>query len=194
MSIIVAVRKGGRIAVAADTMHFCGSRREHPDNLTRSSKILKVGTSYIGGVGWRAYDNILQHYFRAMKRPPVLRDEVTIFDCFLKLWQKLRDKYQVVNDQPDDQDPGPFANIDSSFLVVNRRGIFEVSHDLSVVQFEQYAAIGSAEKYAFGALECLYETKRTARQIAVKAVGTAIHFDNHCGGEIECNDVKALRE
>jgi len=189
MSIIVAVRKAGRIAIAADTMHFYGSRREHPDNLANGTKIRKVGASYIGGVGWSAYDNILGHYFKSLKRPPVLRNEEAIFECFLKLWRKLKDRYQVVNDQPEGDDPGPFADLDSNFMIVNRYGLFEVSSDLAVVQFEKYAAIGSAHKYAYGALHALYASNRTAQQLAIKAVEAGIHFDNNCGGEIECHDV-----
>jgi ATP-dependent protease HslVU (ClpYQ) peptidase subunit len=185
MSIIVAVRKSGQTVVAADSMHFYGSRREHSDNLTDRPKVRRLGTSYIGSVGWSVYDNIMTHYFKALKRPPALRDEMSIFDCFLKMWRTLKQRYQVVNDQPQSNDDSPFADLDSEFMVANRHGIFQVDSDLSVTRFEKYLAIGSGYKYAYGALHTLYDTRRTAEQVAVQAVKTAIHFDNSCGGEIQ---------
>jgi ATP-dependent protease HslVU (ClpYQ) peptidase subunit len=185
MSIIVAVRKDGHPVIAADTMHFYGSRREHTDNLTNRPKIRKLGRSYVGGVGWSAYDNILTHYFQSRKRPPSLMNEMAIYDCFLKMWRTLRDRYQVVNDQPQSDDESPFANLDSEFIVVNRNGIFQVDSDLTVVQFEKYLAIGSGHKYAYGALHVLYGSRRTAEQIARAAVQAAIHHDTNCGGPIE---------
>jgi len=189
MSIIVVVKKAGRTVLAADTMHFYGSRREHTDNLANRPKVRKVGTSYVGGVGWSVYDNIMTHYFKAMKRPPVLLNEMTIFDCFLKLWRTLKDRYQLVSDKPQGDEESPFANLDSEFVVVNRNGIFQVDADLTVTRFEKYLAIGSGDKYAYGSLHTLYDTKRGAKEIAVQAVQTAIHFDSTCGGEIECYEV-----
>ena len=189
MSIIVAVSKANRIVIAADTMHFYGSRREHADNLANRPKVRKVGRSYIGSVGWSAYDNIMTHYFASAKRPPSLLNETAIFNCFLKMWRTLKDRYQVVNDQPQSDDPSPFANLDSEFVVVNRNGIFQVDSDLTVTRFEKYLAVGSGDKYAYGALHTSYNRMRTARQIAMQAVEAAIHFDTNCGGDIECISV-----
>ena len=186
MSIIVAVSKGRQIVLAADTMHFYGSRREHTDNLPHRPKVRRIGASFVGGVGWSVYDNIMLHYFRSRKRPPALNNEMAIFDCFLRLWRALKDHYQVVNDQPQKDDESPFASLDSEFLVANRHGIFQVDSDLTVTRFAKYAAVGSGDRYAYGALHQLYDTKRTAEAIARAAVATAIHFDNTCGVQIEC--------
>ncbi len=134
MSIIVAVNKGGRPVSAADTMHFYGSRREHTDNLTNRPKVRKIGASYVGGVGWSVYDNIMLHYFRSRKHLPALNNEMAIFDCFLRLWRALKDHCQIVNDQLQKEDESPFASLDSEFLVVNRHGIFQVDRDLTAAK------------------------------------------------------------
>lgn len=190
MSIIAAVCKNDHIAVAADTMHSTGTRREHPDNLAGRSKLRRVGRNLIGGVGWSVYDNIFDHYLGKLSRPPRLNNERAIFEFFLKLWQTLRSKYQVVNDQPDRDDRSPFCDLDSEFIVVNRQGIFEVSSDLSVMRFERYLAIGSGDRYSYGALHTLYGSRRSAEQIAKQSVEAAVFFDQQCGGPVEVISVK----
>jgi len=185
MSIVVAVKKNGRVAIAADTMHTTGSRREHIDNLVAQSKLRRVGRAVLGGVGWSVYDNILDHYLAGYRRAPQLRNEQAIFSFFLKFWKSLREKYQVVNDQPDREDRSPFCDLDSEFIVAHARGIFLVSSDLTVMQFEKYVATGSGDKYAYGALHILYDSRKTAEQVARQAVEAAVHFDQSCGGSIE---------
>ncbi len=190
MSIIVAVRKGDQIALAADRMHSSGSRREHEENLVASTKLRKVGACCMGGVGWSVYDNILDHYLGTFSRAPSLNSEQRVFEFFLKFWKAIRKKYQVVNDQPDRDDRSPFADIDAEFMIGSPKGIFSVSRDLSVMEFTQYAAIGSGEKYAYGAMHALYKSKRTAEQIAKAAVEAAVHFEQTCGGT---TDVVVIR-
>lgn len=186
MSIIVAVRKSSSIVVAADTMHATGSRREHADNLVARSKLRKLGRSCVGGVGWSVYDNIVDHYLATLKRSPRLGDERAIFDFFLKFWKAMRQRYQVVNDQPNrEDDRSPFVDLDSEFMVANKNGIFQIASDLTVMQFEKYVAIGSGERYAYGVLYALYDTRHTAEQIARRAAEAAIHFDQSCGGTID---------
>ena len=190
MSIIVAVRKGDQIVLAADRMHSSGSRREHEENMVASAKLRRVGSCCLGGVGWSVYDNILDHYLGSFKRAPSLVSQEKVFEFFLKFWKAIRKKYQVVNDQPDRDDRSPFADIDAEFMIGSSKGIFAVSRDLSVMEFAQYAAIGSGEKYAYGALQALYKSKRTAEQIARAAVEAAVHFEQTCGGS---TDVIVLR-
>jgi ATP-dependent HslUV protease subunit HslV len=185
MSILVAVKKNDRVAIAADTMHSTGSRREHADNLVGRSKLRRVGRSVLGGVGWSVYDNILEHYLNRYKRPPSFRDERAVFTFFLKFWKTLKDKYQVVNDQPDRDDRTPFCDLDSEFIVASPRTIYQISSDLTVMQFDKYVAIGSGERYAYGALHALYDSRRSADQIARQATEAAVHYDQYCGGKVE---------
>jgi len=91
--------------------------------------------------------------------------------------------------QAQGDEESPFASLDSEFVVVNRNGVFQVDADLTVTRFEKYLAIGSGDKYAYGALHTLYDTKRGAKEIAFQAVQTAVHFDSTCGGEIECYEI-----
>ncbi|MHC4091630.1 MAG: hypothetical protein ACYSVY_15395 [Planctomycetota bacterium] len=183
MSIIVAVTKRKRTVVACDTVCFCGGQRESPDNVVQC-KVRQVGSSLIGSSGWMLYDNLFDHYLRR-RRPPAFTNEHAIFDFFIKLWKALRKDYTLVNEQPDKGSEGPFGDLAADFLIGNRQGIFGVDSNLTVLRFKRYYAIGSGAPYAFGALEILYDSQDDPAEIARRAVDTAVHFDERCGGQAE---------
>lgn len=189
MSIAVAVRKGRSIAVAADTQENFGDRRVlRADH--HSSKIMRVGSSYVAQTGWGLYENILTDYLRKAGTPR-LRGEREIFAFFNRFWKRLRKDYSFVNDQPVDDDKSPFADLDSSFLVVNAGGIFHVTGQMSVTRFGRYDAIGSGAPYALGAFHALFETSARAEELARRACDAAVTLDVSCGGELDVFTVKA---
>ncbi len=118
MSIAVAVSKHGKTVVAADTQENFGDRKVLRTN-HRSAKIMKVGASYLAQTGWGIYENILTDYLSKAEAPR-LRNETEVFTFFVRFWRQLHKKYSFVNDQADDDDKTPFADLDASFLVVNR--------------------------------------------------------------------------
>jgi ATP-dependent protease HslVU (ClpYQ) peptidase subunit len=189
MSIAVAVRKGNTIAVAADSQENFGDRKVVGVN-HRASKILELGGSALAMTGWGVYDNVFSDYLRA-RRPPRFASEREIFVFFVKLWRDLRRRYSFVDDQVQDEDRSPFADLDSSFLIGSRHGIFHVSGDMSVMAFQQYYAIGSGASYALGVLHALYATERDAVALARRACEAAIAFDVYCGGEIDVRRIVA---
>jgi ATP-dependent protease HslVU (ClpYQ) peptidase subunit len=188
VSIAVAVQKHGELVVAADTLTTFGNTKV-PHQLHAAQKIRRAGGSWLATTGWGLYDNILQDHL-ARGKSPRLETEPQIFDFFLKLWKALHRKYTLVNDQIEEKESGPFGNMDSTFLVANRRGIFYVAPDLSVTTVERYFAIGSGAPFALGALHALYDGKLGAAELARKAVEAAIDFDNYCGGAVVAHSVK----
>jgi ATP-dependent HslUV protease, peptidase subunit HslV len=189
MSIAVAVKKGGRTVVAADTQENFGDRKVVRTNL-RAEKILRVGSSYVAATGWGLYDNILRDYL-ARARTPRFRSSAEIFKFFVRLWKDMKARYTLVNDQAHTDDPTPFADLDSSFLVVNGSGIYQVSGNMSVTRFEEYYAIGSGASYALGALHVLYGGRLGAEEIAREACQAATAFDVFCGGELDVFNASA---
>ena len=191
MSIAVAVRKGSTIAVAADSQENFGDRKIVGAN-HRASKILELGGSALAMTGWGVYDNVFSDYLRS-RRAPRFASEREIFVFFVKLWKDLRKRYSFVDDQVQDEDRSPFADLDSSFLIGNRHGIFHVSGDMSVMGFQEYYAIGSGASYALGVLHALYATERDAAVLARRACEAAITFDVYCGGDIDVRTVSARK-
>jgi ATP-dependent HslUV protease subunit HslV len=183
MSIAVAVRKGRKTVIAADTQSNFGDRRVTIAN-HRAPKIRRVGKTYVATSGWGIYDDILRDYL-ARARPPSLRTEKDVFAFFMKLWKQLHERYSLVNDQAHQDDHSPFGDLDAAFLVVNKDSILHVSGNMSVSRFEQYYAIGSGADFALGALHVLYDRTADAEQLAREACATAIAFDVFCGGAID---------
>jgi ATP-dependent protease HslVU (ClpYQ) peptidase subunit len=182
LSIAVAVQKHGELVIAADTLTTFGNTKV-PHQLHAAQKIRKAGSSWIATTGWGLYDNILQDHLRRAKGLR-LESEPQIFDFFLKLWRALHKKYTLVNDQIEEKESGPFGNMDSTFLLANRSGIYYVAPDLSVTTVARYFAIGSGAPFSLGALHGLYDGKLGAAELAKKAVEAAMDFDNYCGGTV----------
>ncbi|PKL39228.1 MAG: hypothetical protein CVV44_10220 [Spirochaetae bacterium HGW-Spirochaetae-1] len=182
MSIVVAVKKQGKIIIAADSMISFGNTVIHEDN-SPVNKIYRVGGTYIGTTGWSIYDNILNDYLQKQQDID-LESRNAIFSFFINFWKTMHNEYSFVNDQSEDEEKSPFADLDSEFLVVNRSGIFFVSSDMGVTQFKKFFAIGSGSSLALGALNVLYDLALSPEEIAKAAINTAIKFNDACGGRI----------
>lgn len=190
MSIAVAVKKGKDIIIAADTQDSFGSNRVSFDNY-RSKKIVAIGESYVATSGWGVYEDILNDYLETHEAVS-LNTKTEIFAFFMKFWKDLHKHYSFVKDQTDEDEASPFGELDSSFLIANRRGIFYVSSNMSVTKFERYFAIGSGSNFSMGTMYALYELDYTAEEIARKAVEAAITFNVFCGGNIDVFRVECL--
>jgi len=191
MSVIVAVRQGSQIVIAADTQDNFGDLRPPPEN-HEALKLREVGDAVLGCSGWALYDDIFGHYLEKQKRV-ALRDRRSIFDFFVRFWKELRRTYPFVNDQPGKDADSPFVNLDATFLVASPAGIFLVSANMSVSEFQQYYAIGSGGDYALGAMHVLYGGKEKAETIAERAVRAGMAYDACCGGRVDMRTVKLAR-
>ncbi len=184
MTIAVAVRKGGEIVIAADTQNNFGHNRAPIAN-HRTQKILTVGGNHLATSGWGLYANILDD-FLARKRAPKLDTERDVFRFFQTFWKVLHEHYSLVNDQcQNEEERSPFGDLDASFLLANGGGIFFVSSDTSVTEFQQYYAVGSGAEFALGALHALYDSDLDAETLARRACAAAMAFNVYCGGEID---------
>jgi ATP-dependent protease HslVU (ClpYQ) peptidase subunit len=183
MSIAVAVKKGRKTVIAADTQSNFGDRRVTVEN-HRAPKIRRVGANYVATSGWGIYDDVLRDYVARVRRP-ALKTEQQVFTFFMKLWKELHERYSLVNDQPHEDDRSPFGDLDAAFLVVNKDAIMHVSGNMSVSRFEKYYAIGSGADFAMGALHVLYDRVADVEELAREACATAMAYDVFCGGAID---------
>ncbi|HEY5999569.1 MAG TPA: hypothetical protein VI078_09770, partial [bacterium] len=157
MSIALALEKDGELIVASDTLTSFGHTKV-PPTLHAAQKIRRVGDSYLAATGWGLYENILDDVLARRGRVR-LGSRAQIFEFFLRLWTDLHKRYSFVDDQIDEKESGPFGNLDSTFLVANRGGIYYVGPDMSVTEVEHYFAIGSGAQFALGALHALHGTR-----------------------------------
>ncbi|PID55882.1 hypothetical protein CSB45_13760 [candidate division KSB3 bacterium] len=183
MSIAVSVKKGQDVVIASDTQDNFGSNKVSFDNY-RAKKIISVGNSYVATTGWGLYEDIFDDYLLG-KEGIVLESKAQIFSFFMQFWKDLHKKYSFVKDQSDEEDVSPFGDLDATFLIANRSGIFYVSSNMSVTKFEKYFAIGSGSSFSLGTIYGLYELDFSAEEIACKAVEAAMTFNIYCGGRID---------
>jgi ATP-dependent HslUV protease, peptidase subunit HslV len=191
MTTIAVVRKNGYAAIAADTMTKWGSGKETADYIVNHSKIFRVGNSYLGVTGNATFQAILRDYF---SRPRVYARFETPLEIF-KTWQKLhailkQDYYLVPGHGEDDAIESSRMDV----LIMNPFGIFGIAAHRTVQEFSRFYAFGSGGDIALGVMYATYtEGKRSAEEIARRAIDGAAEFDDSTGAPVTSYAVKLRR-
>jgi len=180
MTTIVAVRKNGIAAIAADTLTTFGNTRL-PYHLDASpDKILHIGGNFIGVCGSAAHHLVLANLLT--KTPDIqLNNKAEIFETFRKLHPILKDEC-FLNPKEDEEDPYESSQITA--LIVNSHGIFGVYSMREVFEYTQYWSIGSGHEFALGAVHFAYSKQDTAVDIARTGVEAGISLDKNSAAPI----------
>ena len=180
MTTIVAVRKNGIAAIAADTLTTFGNT-SLPAHLDAShDKILQIGNSFVGVCGSAAHHLVLANLLA--KTPDVqLNSKAQIFETFRKLHPILKEEC-FLNPKEDEEDPYESSQITA--LIANAHGIFGIYSMREVFEYTQYWAIGSGHEYALGALHHAYSHYGTAADIARAGVEAGIALDKNSSAPI----------
>jgi ATP-dependent protease HslVU (ClpYQ) peptidase subunit len=186
MTTIVAVRKNGYAAIAADTLTTFGNIRLHASQDASHDKILHIGDSYIGVCGSAAHHLVLSSLLA--KTPSVqLNSKAAIFETFRKLHPILKEEC-FLNPKEDEEDPYESSQITA--LIANSSGIFAIYSMREVFEYTQYWAIGSGHEFALGAMHQAYARGDNAADIARAGVETGIAFDKNSDSPITLYNVK----
>ncbi|MFO1329380.1 MAG: MFS transporter [Rubrivivax sp.] len=187
MSTVVVARKGNTVAIGSDSLVTFGEMRL-PSGYEANAKVFQVGSSWIGAVGSTAHFPVLRQALGALT-PEELRlgsrDEV--FDTFLKLHPKLKEKYYL-NTKEHDSDP--YESSQYTILIANAQGIFGVESYREVFEFERFWAIGSGRRFALGGMYAAYDQAKTAREVAAAGVGAGCEFDVNSAGPVRLHTLK----
>lgn len=186
MTTIAVVRKGGQIAIAADTLTKWGSGKESATYIVNSSKLLRVGESCIAVSGNATVKHILDDYFAAHDRQATpLRSVREIFSAWQQLHKALKEEYFI---RPEESQDDALESSRMDVLIANPWGIFGVSGMRTVQEFARFYAYGTGTDYALGALYAAYERPESdAEQLARLAIAAAAEFDDGTGLPIECH-------
>jgi len=175
MTTIVAVRKNGFVAIAADTLTTFGNTRLPAALDASHDKILQSGGSFIGVCGSAAHHLVLGNLLA--KTPDVqLNSKAAIFETFRKLHPVLKEEC-FLNPKEDEEDPYESSQITA--LIANSSGIFGIYSMREVFEYTQYWAIGSGHEFALGALHHAYSHYDNAADIARAGVETGIALDRN---------------
>ncbi|MBZ0189322.1 MAG: hypothetical protein K8F91_23965, partial [Candidatus Obscuribacterales bacterium] len=152
MTILVAVKKNNRIWIGADRITCFGS--EYATDLADGSKIMKLKHAYLATSGYTLLDNIIEHLYENNSEmlDSEFKNRAQVFEFFLKLYAEMKNTYTLVDTGKD-----TYAGIYNVFLLVTKDRIYGVANNLSVNQFERFAAKGAGSDYAQGCLYGLYD-------------------------------------
>lgn len=185
MTILVAVKKNGRVFLGADRITTFGN--EYFTDLVHGSKIIKLKHAYLATSGYTLLDNVLEHLHstnhKIMDNPFQTRADV--FQFFLELYTELKKQYTLV-----DTGKETYAGIYNVFLLVTSTSIFGVSTNLSVTEFPLYAAKGAGSDYSLGCLYALYDTVNDGKELCRLALEAACHFSIYCKEPLDIIEVK----
>ena len=180
MTTIVAVKKNGVIAIAADTLTTFANTRLTAALDASHDKILHCGDSHIGVCGSAAHHLVLASLLAKM--PDVkLNSKAEIFETFRKLHPVLKEEC-FLNPKEDEEDPYESSQITA--LIVNASGIYGIYSMREVFEYTQFWAIGSGHEFALGALHHAYSRYDNVRDIARIGVEAGIAFDKNSDAPI----------
>jgi ATP-dependent protease HslVU (ClpYQ) peptidase subunit len=187
MTTVVVVRKGGQVAIAADSLvTFGDTRLAH--GYEANDKLFRVGDSWIGMSGTTAHFAVLRRALNALAPDELKlhsRDEV--FDTFLKLHPKLKDTF-FLNTKEEDADP--YESSQLTALIANPSGIFGVYSYREVFEFDRFWGIGTGRAFALGSMFAAYDKARNARELAELGVRAGCEFDKNSGGPVRSHTIK----
>jgi ATP-dependent HslUV protease subunit HslV len=187
MTTVVVVRKGGTVAIAADTLvTFGDTRLAH--GYEANLKVFQVGDSWIGMAGTTAHFPVLRRALSAL--PPEelkLHSRDDVFDTFLKLHPKLKENF-FLNTKEDDADP--YESSQFTALIANHAGIFGVYSYREVFEFDRFWGIGTGRAFALGAMFAGYDKVKSAREVAELGVRAGCEFDKNSSGPIHVHTIK----
>jgi len=191
MTTVVVVKKGGQVAIAADTLvTFGDTRLGH--RYEPNSKLFKVdavgGPSYVGIAGTVAHFPVLRKAMTALPKDQLrLSSKDEVFDTFTKLHPLLKESFFL---QTKEDDNDPYESSQFSVLIANGSGIYGLYSYREVFEFNQFWGIGSGRSFALGAMYASWDKAKTAREVATIGIHAGCEFDKNSGGPLELFTVK----
>lgn len=188
MTTIVAVRKNGYAAIAADTLTSFGHTKESANYVVNSEKIFKYRDNYLAMTGWGSFQQALEDFLSNTKHKISFNSTADIFRASLLIHRELKENYFL---RPDDSDSDSFETTRADILIANSFGIFALTEYRYVQEFSKFYAYGSGNEYAVGAMYAVYnDENKSAEDIARIGIEVAAEFDDGSGLPMNCYTVK----
>ncbi|HEY9784080.1 MAG TPA: hypothetical protein V6D17_01675 [Candidatus Obscuribacterales bacterium] len=186
MTILVAVKKNGEVFLGADRITTFGN--EYVTDLVGGSKIIKLKHAYIATSGYSLLDNIIEHLYHSNHKmmENTFKDRSHVFSFFLDLYNELKKAYTLVEPGKD-----TYASMYNVFLVVTPNSIYGVSTNLSVSEYDRFAARGAGSDYSVGCLYGLYDLIDDGFELTRLALEAACHFSIYCKEPLDIIRVRA---
>jgi len=189
VTTIVAVKKNGMAAIAADSLTTFGDTRLGRQYQGEHDKIIEIGGSFIGLCGSSAHHLVMSALLPKLEDIK-LGSRMEVYETFRRLHPVLKEQ-GYLNPKEDEDDPYESSQITA--LIVNGTGIYGVYSYREVFDYERFWAIGSGRNFALGAMYAAYDRCRTAKEVARIGVMAGAEFDTATQGPIVVHAVKLKR-
>ncbi len=190
MTTIVAVKKNGMAAIAADSLTTFGDTRLGRQYKGEHDKILEIGGSWIGLCGSSAHHLVLSALLPKLEDIK-LGSRMEVYETFRRLHPVLKEQ-GYLNPKEDEDDPYESSQITA--LIVNSSGIYGVYSYREVFDYDRFWGIGSGRNFALGAMFAAYDRCKTAAEVAKIGVEAGAEFDTATQGPIVLHTVKLARK
>lgn len=150
MSVVVAIKQNGRVYMGCDSQVTSGGSRntlKNPNNY-KIWKVDDIPNSVMGSVGMLRDACVVRvmHGLKPKKDVSVINYKYVVNVLFPKITQYLRDiKFYALNNEK-------VEFLESTFMFANKDKLFVLGLDYSVIEIEDYHAIGSGSPEAIGSL------------------------------------------
>ena len=189
MTTIVAVKKNGTVAIAADSLTTFGDTRLGRQYKGEHDKILKINGSYIGLCGSSAHHLVISALLPKLEDVR-LGSRMEVYETFRRLHPILKEQ-GYLNPKEDEDDPYESSQITA--LIANASGIYGVYSYREVFDYDRFWGIGSGRNFALGAMFAAYDRCKTAADVAKIGVMAGAEFDTATQGPIVLHTVKLAR-
>ena len=189
MTTIVAVKKGGTVAIAADSLTTFGDTRLGRQYKGEHDKILEINDSFIGLCGSSAHPLVIGALLPRLEDVK-LGSRMEVYETFRRLHPILKEQ-GYLNPKEDEDDPYESSQITA--LIVNNTGIYGVYSYREVFDYDRFWGIGSGRNFALGAMFAAYDRCKTAAEVAKIGVEAGAEFDTATQGPIVLHTVKLKR-
>jgi ATP-dependent protease HslVU (ClpYQ) peptidase subunit len=177
MTTLVAVRKNGEVAIAADSLTTFGDTRLTAQYDRVFDKIVRYKDTFVGLCGSAAHQLVFESLL-AQHKDLDFGSKLGIFETFRKLHPILKEQHFL---NPKEEEDDPYESTQIQALIANGNGIFGVYSMREVFEYTQYWAVGSGREFALGAMQALYGRLKTASAVAKAGVEAGAIFDRNSG-------------
>lgn len=174
MSVVVAIKDGDNVYIGADSQVTRGGSRvslSNPNNY-KIWKVKGVENCIMGHVGLvrdacaiRVLDDIVREI-------DILKDRVNyeyiVNNVMPKIIDELKNRSYI-------KDEGVFEGLESKFIFAYKDKLYIIGNDASVLEFDDYCAIGSGESEAIGSLTTTLKDENPKERIVKAIKASAIH-------------------
>ena len=190
MSVVVAIKKDGVIYLGSDSQVTRGGTRTsltNPNNF-KIWKVKGVDNCLMGHVGLLRDACVIRVMENLVREIDVIHDEVNFEYVVTRIVPKIIDELKEFNYIETE---GKFKNMESKYLFAFKDKLFVIGFDGSVIEVDDYIAIGSGESESIGSLLTTNSDEDPETRI-IKAIKASAAHDIYVDYPIVLSNTKDL--